>query len=64
MKFTNDTWFHTLVFALISFIAVSIATFIAEKVFGTKEDRLVAVLTSVIASPILYFYFTKRVKRK
>lgn len=64
MKFTNATWFHTLVIILISFIGFSIATLIVEKVFGIKEDKLVALLTSVFTSPIVYFYFIKRVKRK
>ncbi len=64
MKFTNATWFHTLVIVLIVFVSYFIATLIVEKVFGIKKDFLVTSFTMLLAYAPVYFYFTKRVKRK
>ena len=64
MKFTNATWFHTLVIILIVFVSYFIATLIVEKVFGIKKDSVITQLTMLLAYAPVYFYFIKRVKRK
>ena len=64
MKFTNATWFHTVVVILICFVGLSIATLILEKVFSIKDRNLATVLSAVFIGPILQLYFIRRVKRK
>ncbi len=64
MKFTNDTWFHTLVIVLISFVSSFIGKLILENVFGIEDKNLVTFLTPLFVGFPVGLYFTKRVKRK
>lgn len=63
MKFTNATWFHTLVLLLISLVGVFMANLTAE-IFGIKDQNIVHILIALFISPLVFFYFTKRVKKK
>ncbi len=63
MKFTNDTWFHTLVLLLITLAGVFMANLTAE-IFGIKDKNIVYLFTSFFTGSVGSFYFIKRVKRK
>lgn len=64
MKFTNATWFHTLVIVLITFVSGFIGEFILENVFGIEDKNLVNLLTPLFIGFPIGLYFTKRVKKK
>ncbi len=64
MKFTNDTWFHTLVIVLITFVSAFIGEFILENVFGIEDKNLLKLLTPLFVGFPVSLYFIKRVKRK
>ncbi len=63
MKFTNDTWFHTVVLLLITLVGVFMANLTAE-IFDIKDNNFVHILIPLFISPPVGLYFTKRVKRK
>ena len=63
MKFTNDTWFHTLVLLLIALLGVLIGN-LAAKIFGINDKNIVYFMMSGFTSLVGSFYFIKRVKRK
>ncbi len=63
MKFTNDTWFHTLVLLLIALVGVLIGN-IGAKIFGINDKNIVYLFTSLFTGSVGSFYFLKRVKRK